>query len=80
MTLDEKEDYELLNKIFEKLLPVNEDFTALDVIRLIKNEPELLEINKNVRQKRRVKDNWKIRNPKHGNSKQLSKFKYQNIF
>lgn len=51
VTLDEKEDYELLNKIFEKLLPVNEDFTALDVIRLIKNEPELLEINKNVRQK-----------------------------
>lgn len=51
ITLDEKDDYKLLNIIFEKLLPVNEDFTALDVIRLLRREPQLLEINKHVRQK-----------------------------
>ncbi len=51
VTLDEKEDYELLNIIFEKLLPRNEDFSASDVIIFLKNNPKLLEINKNVRQK-----------------------------
>lgn len=51
VTLDEREDYELLNIIFERLLPINSDFTALDVIQLLRREPQLLEINKKVRQK-----------------------------
>lgn len=51
VTLDEKEDYQLLNALFEALLPVNEDFTALDVIRYLRAHPELLELNKHVRQK-----------------------------
>lgn len=51
VTLDEKADYEFVNAIFEKLIPENEDFSALDVIHLLKKEPQLLEINKHVRQK-----------------------------
>lgn len=51
LTLDERADYELLNVIFEKLLPVKEDFSVGDVIALLKNNPNLLEINKNVQAK-----------------------------
>lgn len=51
VTLDEQADYELLNIIFERLLPINGDFTALEVIRFLRANPELLEINKHVRQK-----------------------------
>ncbi len=46
LTLDYQEDYELLQKVFEKLLPVREDFSAEDVVELFTREPELLEINK----------------------------------
>lgn len=51
VTLDEKADYDLINIIFEKLLLQNENFSARDVIQLLRREPELVEINKNVRQK-----------------------------
>lgn len=51
VTLDEKEDYELLNIIFEKLLPQNKDFSAEEVIEFLRANPALLAINKNVRQK-----------------------------
>ena len=51
VTLDEKEDYELLNTVFNKLLLINENFSVSDVINLCKNEPKLVEINKNVKQK-----------------------------
>lgn len=51
VTLDEKADFKLLNIIFEKLLPIKEDFSALDVIKLLKNNPNLSEINKHVKQK-----------------------------
>ncbi len=46
LTLDYQEDYELLQKVFEKLLPVREDFSAEDVVELFTREPELLEINR----------------------------------
>lgn len=51
VTLDEKEDYELLEIIFKRLLPINQNFSVLDVINLFKKEPKLVEINKHVRQK-----------------------------
>lgn len=51
LTLDEKEDYELLDIIFKKLLPQDENFTYKEVINLLRWEPQLLEINKNIRQK-----------------------------
>ncbi len=51
LTLDEKADYELLNIIFEKLLPVKEDFSVNDIINFLKKNPKLLEINKDVKTK-----------------------------
>ncbi|MDD5431179.1 MAG: glycosyltransferase family protein [Candidatus Pacebacteria bacterium] len=51
VTLDEKNDYELINAIFEKLLPVNEKFSYIDVINLLRNNPELSQINKDVKAK-----------------------------
>lgn len=46
LTLDHKEDYDLLNTVFEKLLPTNPDFSAEDVISLFEREPKLADINK----------------------------------
>ena len=51
ITLDEEDDYILLNKIFEELFPKNADFSAKDVVELLRNRPELVEINSNVRRK-----------------------------
>lgn len=51
VTLDEKEDYELLNIVFEKLLPRNEDFSAEEVIEFLRANPAISAINKNIRQK-----------------------------
>lgn len=52
LTVDEKSDFELISKIFQELYPINQDFTAKDVIDFLKENPELMEINKNVNQKR----------------------------
>jgi len=51
VTLDEQSDYELLNAIVEELYPANKDFSAEDVIRLLKSRPDLVAINAEVRQK-----------------------------
>lgn len=51
VTLDEKADYKLLDIIFKNLLPINENFSALDVVKFLKNNSHLLNINKNVRTK-----------------------------
>jgi len=51
ITLDTKEDYDLINTIFERLLPVNPDFSAEDIITLLEQEPELMEINREIKQK-----------------------------
>lgn len=48
LTLDYKEDYELINMVFKKLLPHNPDFSAEDVVALFEQEPALAEINRNV--------------------------------
>lgn len=51
ITLDTKEDYELINTIFERLLLQNPDFSAEEVISLLEHEPELMDINREVKQK-----------------------------
>ena len=51
VTLDEQSDYELLNAIVEELYPKNEDFSAEDIVRLLKSRPDLVAINAEVRQK-----------------------------
>lgn len=51
LTLDKKADYDFLNIIFKELLTENEDFSVSDVINFLKNNPDLLEINKYVKRK-----------------------------
>ena len=46
LTLDEKEDFELIRIIFEKLYYKKEKFTWLDVISLLTKEPDLISINR----------------------------------
>ena len=48
VTLDEKEDFELIKRIFEELYPKDPDFSCYDILRLLREKPELLEINKNI--------------------------------
>ncbi len=48
LTLDYKEDYDIISKVFEKLLPTKEDFSAEDIVALFEREPELMDINKHL--------------------------------
>jgi len=51
MTLDERADHVLLNRVFEELLAVREDFSAEDVVSLLRDRPDLVAINAKVRRK-----------------------------
>lgn len=51
VTLDTQEDYELIRSIFEELYPQNSAFSALDVIKLLRDRPELVSINRNIKRK-----------------------------
>lgn len=48
LTLDEPKDFQLLKKIIEYFEPVNPLFSCLDTIRLLRNMPDWVEINKTV--------------------------------
>jgi spore coat polysaccharide biosynthesis protein SpsF len=50
-TLDEKADYDLISKIYEKLYPVKKIFNYRDVLNLLQKNPELKTINASIRQK-----------------------------
>ena len=45
-TIDYKEDYEFIKRVYEELYPDNPKFSLNDILSLLKNKPELLEINK----------------------------------
>jgi len=51
VTLDTKEDYQVLSEIFDHLYPVNPDFSAEDVVDFLLNHPEIVRINSEVKQK-----------------------------
>lgn len=51
LTLDEPDDLTLIDRVFSELLPSKPDFSAEDVVALLKRKPELLAINEHVRQK-----------------------------
>jgi len=51
ITLDEKDDYHLISKIFDQLYPTNNDFSAQDIIQYLKAHPELLNLNKHIKRK-----------------------------
>ncbi|MEK7613215.1 MAG: glycosyltransferase family protein [Patescibacteria group bacterium] len=52
VVLDEKADYELLNKVFESLYPLTPDFGAEDVVQFLKANPQVAALNSNVRRKK----------------------------
>lgn len=51
-TLDTKDDFEFLNTIYEALYPVKNDFDSYDVLNFIQKNPNVLEINKSIQQKK----------------------------
>ena len=51
VTIDERLDYELLSHIYDRLWLCNPDFSAADVVRLLRQYPALAQLNQQVRQK-----------------------------
>lgn len=51
VTLDTREDYNVLGQIFEQLYPINPDFSAEDVVDFLRLHPEIVQINSEVKQK-----------------------------
>jgi spore coat polysaccharide biosynthesis protein SpsF len=51
LTLDQKEDFDLIKKILSYFLNKNFFFSCLDIINLLKNKPEWVEINRHVKRK-----------------------------
>jgi len=49
--LDEPDDYKMIKTVFEALYPINPQFDLRDIISYIKENPEILEVNKNVARK-----------------------------
>lgn len=50
LTVDYKEDLQVMNKIYGKLYPLNPAFSIRDVLLFLDNNPEVLKINANVLQ------------------------------
>jgi spore coat polysaccharide biosynthesis protein SpsF len=50
LTLDEKDDYRLIDTVFQRLYVSNPDFSCGDILRLLKEYPEIRSINAHVRQ------------------------------
>jgi spore coat polysaccharide biosynthesis protein SpsF len=48
LTLDEEADYQLLKRIIEKLAPENPLFSCLDVVQLLRKNPDWVAINQEV--------------------------------
>jgi spore coat polysaccharide biosynthesis protein SpsF len=45
LTVDEPEDFDLINRIYNSLYPINSNFTLTDILTLMSKEPELIKIN-----------------------------------
>ena len=51
LTVDEPADYELIRRIFEALYPRSPEFALADIVALMRDRPELAEINRHIDQK-----------------------------
>jgi len=51
LTVDTIEDFEVISRIFEELYPKKPAFSLEDIINLLERRPELLEINREIKQK-----------------------------
>jgi spore coat polysaccharide biosynthesis protein SpsF len=52
LTVDTPEDFQLIREIFERLYPANNNFLLPDIISLLEEHPELMEINRDIEQKK----------------------------
>ncbi len=52
MTLDTREDYEFISKMYEILYPIKPDFDLYDMMKLLNNQPTLREITAGVQHKK----------------------------
>ncbi|MFW5889438.1 MAG: cytidylyltransferase domain-containing protein [Bacillota bacterium] len=52
LTLDTKEDYELIKVIYDKLYHGKHDFYLAEIIELLENNKELLKLNEKIKQKK----------------------------
>lgn len=51
VTLDEMGDYKLINAVFEALYPAKSDFSCLDVIKYLNDNPALLQYTQGIKRK-----------------------------
>ncbi|MBI5937889.1 MAG: glycosyltransferase family protein [Betaproteobacteria bacterium] len=51
LTVDTPEDFALIRDIYERLYPVNPTFAMKDVLLLLDQQPDLLDLNRHIRQK-----------------------------
>ena len=51
LTVDTKEDFELIHEIYARLYPKKSNFLLGDVIELLETTPQLKELNKHIQQK-----------------------------
>ena len=47
-TVDEPQDFEFIQKVYEELYPRNADFSMEDILRLLERRPELLFMNQGI--------------------------------
>ena len=52
LTVDTQEDFQLIKAIYELLYPQNPTFTLYDIVDLLKKRNVLLELNRNIKQKK----------------------------
>lgn len=50
-TVDTPEDYELVSRLFEHLMPIHPHFTQADVLALLEQHPDWIALNQHVQQK-----------------------------
>ena len=51
LTLDEQDDYLLIKNIIEHFGSSNSNFSCTEILKYLKENPELIEINKTVKRK-----------------------------
>ncbi|MEY9979961.1 cytidylyltransferase domain-containing protein [Lysinibacillus sp. RC79] len=52
LTVDTSEDFDLISKLISKLYPIDENFNLSMILEELKNNPELVKINKHIVQKK----------------------------
>lgn len=56
VTLDTKEDYQVLSRVFDYFYPINPDFSAENIVDFLRDHPEIVQINSGVNQKNPYKE------------------------